>query len=242
MARRARIVVNEAEEEGDQNQGVNNAPNDDETESDAASADRVDAEYNAALHEKHEPVTSGFSVVDRTSEPTFGTIEVVEAPKRGRAARTARVPKATPNQVATVAPPLIVGLMNQAVVAWMGPECAMLQVEANFMTPSISRIIARLPPAAAQAVSLYTDPFVVIGTMALWTARIAKIKDQQAKQKYQIAPFEAARAYGESGTELRTDVPPVSNPSEPPIEQSNESKNGQARAATDAIFRTVSPT
>jgi hypothetical protein len=184
-----------------------------------------------------EPESTGFTVVDRSNETPFSTIEVIESPKRGRPAgtRTPRVPRATPNQVASVAPPLIVGLMNQAVVAWAGPECAMLQTEANFLTPSIARIISRLPSAAAQAVSVYTDPFVVIATLGLWGARIVRIKDEQAKQKYQIAPKEAARAYGESGTEYT-----ITNP--PPEGGSAVNPEPRQNGAADAILRTMNPT
>lgn len=238
MARRARIVV-EDETEGHSDQNGAEAANIDVEEgtTDTAVADRVD---EPAGETGSEP--AGFTVVDRSSEPSFSTIEVIEAPtKRGRqtgAGSRPRVPKATPAAVATVAPPLIVGLMNQAVVAWAGPECAMLQVEANFLTPSIARIIGRLPPAAAQAVSVYTDPFVVIGTMALWAARIAKVKETQAKQKYQVEPFEAARAYGESGTTFTADQPAHT---EPPIANTANAEPRQNGAA-DAILRTVSPT
>lgn len=228
MARRARIIAESAQEEGsNSDQNVTTTTEIETGEQDSAS---------------EAGVTGGFQVVDRSSEDSpFSQLEVVEAPRRGRppgqARSTTRVPRATPNEIAQAAP-LLVGLSNQVVVTWLGPECAMLQTEANFITPSVARILARLPRGAAQQVSLYTDPFIVLTALGLWAARIARIKDAQAKQKYQVEPFEAARAYGESGTEFQ----PETTGETPPISQSEESKNGQAKAASAAIFRTVSPT
>lgn len=146
------------------------------------------------------------------------------------------MPKATPSEIAQAAP-LIVGLSNQVVVSWLGPECAMLQTEANFLTPSVARVLSRLPRGAAQQVSLYTDPFIILVALGLWATRISRIKDAQAKQKYQVEPLEFARAGGESGTEFVASSPSAT---EPPIAQSEESKNGQAKAAASAILRTVS--
>ncbi len=118
----------------------------------------------------------------------------------------------------------------------------MLQTEAAFLTPSIARILSRLPRGAAAQVSLYTDPFIVLTALGLWAARISRVKAEQARDKYQVKPFEAARAYGESGTEFRPDVPTPA-PTTIQSEGGNESSsNGQAKAAADAIFRTVSPT
>jgi hypothetical protein len=241
MVRRARLIGSEAEAQGDQDSSEPTATaiTEQETAADASSSN--------SLNGGSEPhFSGGFNIVDRSkNDDPLSTIEVVEAaPRRGRpvgSTRSNRVPRATPNEIAQAAP-LMVGLTNQVVVSWLGPECAMLQTEANFLTPSVARVLSRLPRGAAQQVSLYTDPFIILVALGLWGSRIARIKDAQAKQKYQTTPFEAARAYGESGTELHADDVSQSTPSESPIVQSDESKNGQAKAAAAAIMRTVSPT
>jgi hypothetical protein len=114
----------------------------------------------------------------------------------------------------------------------------MLQTEANFLTPSVARVLSRLPRGAAQQVSLYTDPFIILVALGLWATRISRIKDAQAKQKYQVEPLEFARAGGESGTEFTPTQPTTT---EPPIANSDD-KNGQAKAAASAILRTVTQT
>lgn len=199
MARRARIVgpaESPAEEEGrNQDQGEST---------------------ETAESESVETASSAFSVVDRRgddyvppNDSAIGSIEIIEGePKRRTRQTRARIPKATANEIAQAAP-LIVGLSNQVVVSWLGPECAMMQTEANFLTPSVARMLARLPAGAAQQVSYYTDPFIVLVALGLWASRIARIKDAQAKAQYQTTPFEAARSYGASGTNLGEDVPPI---------------------------------
>lgn len=235
MARRKTVaVIESAETQGDSDQIVAaaRAENDEEATADTAPSDSVESALRG----------SGFSVVDHRADDAepLSSIEVVEAqPRRGRPPGTGktRVPRATPNEIAQAAP-LLVGLTNQVVVTWMGPECAMLQTEANFLTPSVARILSRLPRGAAQQVSVYTDPFIVLVALGLWAARITRVKDQQARNKYYVEPHEQARAVGESGTELTPDTPAE----QPMGEPSEESKNGRARAVSNAILRTVSPT
>lgn len=236
MARRTRIIETDEfrnpQENGDSNQVVANDPADD-NENETGT---TDASASAGV--------TGFTVVDHADDAKddpLSSIEVIEAaPRRGRPAgqTRARIPKATPSEIAQAAP-LMVGLTNQVVVSWLGPECAMLQTEANFITPCVARVLTRLPRGAAQQVSLYTDPFIILTALGLWATRIARIKDQQAKQKYVVEPREAARSYGESGTEFTATEQTTT---EPPINKPDDARNGQARAANDAIFRTVSST
>ena len=211
MARR-KVVVVEGEEsaEGSADQGIATAS--------AASED----ETRAADSE----TSPGVDLLQH--------VEVVEAPSAKAPRQTrARVPRATPNEIAQTAP-LIVGLANQVVVAWMGPECAMLQTEANFLTPSVARVMARLPRGAAQQVSFFTDPFIIVIALGLWATRIARIKESQTKDANKVEPVEAARAVGLSGTELTSDEP------QPPTPTTAQSE--RANGASEAIFRTVSPT
>ncbi|SRR5579864_1165302 len=190
MVRRARVVATDsAAQEG-------------------VSEDQIAAD-SAPVADGEETPSSSFSVIDRRgddyvppSDEALGHIEIIEGEPKRRTRRPRNVvPKATSNEIAQAAP-LLVGLSNQVVVTWMGPECAMLEQEARFITPSVARILSRLPRGAAEQVSLYTDPFIVLTALGLWAARIARIKEMQAKQAYQVTPFEAARAYGESGTNL----------------------------------------
>lgn len=230
MARRAR-VVNTIER-----------PIEDETDNDSVEVVTEETSDNGAT----ETPSSAFSVVDKRGDDyvpppsdAFGNIEVVEGqPKRRGRKPGTRVAKATASDVAGAAP-LLVGLTNQVVVAWVGPECAMAETEAKFLTPSVARVLARLPAGAAQQVSLYTDPLIILTALGLWAARIAKIKEMQAKQKFQVTPFEAARAYGESGTNIGETVEPEGIPIMPTetIKVDEQRANGQ----TTEIWRGRNP-
>lgn len=168
-------------------------------------------------------------------------VEVVQEPpkRRGRAPGAA----ARGADVAQAAP-LLVTLTDQVCVAWLGPECAMLPQEKGVLTPSVGRVLARLPRGAAEQVSLYTDPFVILIALGLWARRIASIKEQQARYA-QLPVQEQQRASGYSGTEytvpenVREDAPVV--PFRPEVEEKPVA-NGVSVDPTNAIFSSVIPT
>lgn len=229
MARRARVVRTAeeipAEEGRDQDQ-----------------VEPAEAEGAGAA----EAAPSAFSVVDRRgddyvppADSPIGSIEVIEPePKRRGRKPGTRVARATPNEIAQAAP-LLVGLTNQVVVTWMGPECAMAETEAKFLTPSVARVLSRLPAGAAQQVSLYTDPFIILCALGLWAARIAKIKEMQAKAQYQTTPFEAARAYGESGTNFGEVTEPIDQ--QPMPVEPTRMDEARAKSAANTIYQGRNP-
>jgi hypothetical protein len=161
-------------------------------------------------------------------------VDVIQEPPRRRGRRPGIPSKAKPEDIAQAAP-LLVTMLNNVAVVWTGPECAMNAQEQGILTPSVARMLARLPRSAANAVSAYTDPFVVLLTLGLWARRIATIQTEKKKAAYYQGPIQEARAGGLSGSEYI--VPDIADSEN--VVPFHESKNSEVVNA--AIFATTSP-
>jgi hypothetical protein len=94
---------------------------------------------------------------------------------------------------------MIVGTFNFAVVSTFGNNCGISPLEQTFLIPSMQRMLERMPAEAARRASVIIDPLVILTVLVTWGKRISSIKAEEAKEKYQIRPTEAARAAGVSG-------------------------------------------
>jgi hypothetical protein len=171
----------------------------------------------------------------QTARDVDHEVEVIQEEPRRRGRKPGVSTRAKPEDVAQAAP-LMVVMLNNAVVVWTGPECSMTQQEQGILTPSVARMLARLPRSAASAVSAYTDPFVVLLTLGLWARRIASIQQDKKRAAYYQGPVQEARAGGLSGSELLVeDIPDTENVV--PFKQDERA----SQQVQSAILATTSP-
>ena len=123
---------------------------------------------------------------------------------------------------------MLVGTINFCVAQSFGPDCALTSMEGQVLIPSVQRTLERMPKEAAERAAWIIDPCVILTVVFMWGRRIYKIKRDEALQQYVVAPAEAQRAAGLSGTEYA-----VTNPAPAPEAPAS---NGVA-SAPDAIRR-----
>ena len=95
---------------------------------------------------------------------------------------------------------MMVGTLNFCAVSTFGKDCGLTDMEAKILIPSVQRMMERLPAATATKAALILDPLIIFTVFAMWGRRIIAVKQAESRQKYQVEPFEQARAAGVSGT------------------------------------------
>lgn len=98
--------------------------------------------------------------------------------------------------------PMLVGTLNFCAVSTFGKDCGLTEMEAKILIPSVQRMMERLPAATATKAALILDPLIILTVFVMWGRRILAVKNAEVREKYQVEPFEQARAAGVSGTTL----------------------------------------
>src|SRR5215472_12838483 len=105
----------------------------------------------------------------------------------GIATRASRKP--SKEAVGAVAP-MLVGTLNFSVVSTFGADCGLTDMEAKILIPSVQRMMERLPAATATKAALILDPLIIVTVFVMWGRRIITVKNEEAKQKYAVEPYE----------------------------------------------------
>lgn len=119
-------------------------------------------------------------------------------PNVGATDRVTKAPRASGNSLSP-AVPIFLGTINMMVTSAFGESCGISEKETQFMIPSMQRMSERMPKAAAEKMSLWIDPVVIVSCFIFWGSRIRKIKADEARQQFVVEPFERARANGYTG-------------------------------------------
>ena len=118
-------------------------------------------------------------------------------------------PRKAPSAAASASlGPMLVGTVNFCVAQSFGADCALTSLEGQILIPSVQRTLERLPKEAAERAAWIIDPLVILTVCVMWSKRIYTIKRAEALQQYVVAPHEAQRAAGISGTEYSNGVAP----------------------------------
>jgi hypothetical protein len=97
-------------------------------------------------------------------------------------------------------------------------------------------MLERLPAATATKAALILDPLIILTVFVMWGRRIIQVKNAEARQKYQVEPFEQARAAGVSGTTFETNGVTARVPTESvsnSVAASYQQTNGRANGIPD---------
>lgn len=111
-----------------------------------------------------------------------------------------RAPRKPSKEAVGAVAPMLVGTLNFSVVSSFGKDCGLTDMEAKILIPSVQRMMERMPAATAAKAAIVLDPLIILTVFAMWGRRIIEVKRAEVKQKYQVEPFEQARAAGVSGT------------------------------------------
>ncbi len=93
---------------------------------------------------------------------------------------------------------------NSLIGAGFGDECRMNKLERQSIEDSLSNILARIEPAALEAVSQWTDPLVLGMGLFSWGTRIAKVLRERELAQAEEAGIDTAPSVAPSPAPART--------------------------------------
>lgn len=111
-----------------------------------------------------------------------------------------RAPRKPSKEAVGAVAPMLIGTLNFCAVSSFGKDCGLTDMEAKILIPSVQRMMERLPQATAAKAAIVLDPLIILTVFIMWGRRIIEVKNAEVKEKYQVEPFEQARAAGVSGT------------------------------------------